>query len=496
MKIITLLSFASVSFNVAIYAQSSTVQAIPFEQFLEQRKLQTQKDEHTPLAMVQRCMRTATYVNQVLSDSTRSTYTHPRGSIADKNAFNIGSAPDSLFQVALNSNVEMVKEVNNYGANNIYLGRVYMKDGVQVGTDISQYGANNQLELSEKDFDDNVTKVYQKSVYSNGKRMIDSNYQFVYAPSQQAANNYFYTFKYQYDNQDREIELYRHYAFNNYTTSSITKTVHYYQGNNTKPYLDSIFNYYNNGSVVKSAIKFYYLPNGQITRDTSFNQAGIPTSSSQYTYNGLTTTMISRVYNANSWSNSYKSINNINNDGNYVYAESYNWNQSNGSWILSYKSENTYNGEGYLLTTHTQNNYQGGNLQTIEKNFMERNSYNNTKKWTKQSFNNGSVAKETTNYYYYEDYDNGVSLNDVNSKVKVSVYPNPANAVLNIDFEETMQSDVHISIFDLTGKLTSHHQTKVKENKIDIKELATGQYLIQLSDKSGRSLFSQKFLKK
>lgn len=498
MRALALLLFSSLAYSLSSDAQLNTQKILTYEEFLEQKELRIQKDGHTPLAMVQRCVAMSTYENTVLSDSQRLVYTHPRGSFASKNAFNVGSAPDTIFNIALNSGVASVKEIWEYLPNNKPLSRTAFENGVQVGNTSFQYGSNENLIEQEAQFDNGVThRSYQKhTINSEGRLLVDTNYQFAYSPALQNSSNFFYTFKYQYDNQGRETENYQHSSFYNYTVSNRTITRHFYQGNSMKPYLDSIYAYLPDGTVIRSYRKFYYLPGGQILRDTSFNQGGIPNYTVQYSYNGLTTTAISYNYNAGNWINSSKNVSIVNNDGNHVYNEFYHWDQSSGNWIMRNKNESVYNADGYLSDARSQSSNSAGVLQTVRRDLMERNSYNNTYKWTSRSFANGDLSGEVTKYYYYEDYDNGLGIKASGPAIKVDLYPNPAESVLMVNFEQKSSAGTVMKICDMTGKEMVSINDVQQQMAIDISKLAAGNFIFSVHSREGTRLFSQKFLKK
>lgn len=483
--------------GIVTQAQPHQVQAITFEEFIAQKERQkVQREEHSPLAMVQRCTSTATYTNQTFSDSTRLTYTHPRGSFNAKNAFNVGSAPDTIFRIALNSGQASVKEINEYDAANRHISSEYFMYGQQVGTASSQYNSSGTLLQDERDYDDGTSlKLYQKTIYnSEGLRVFDTTYQNTYG--QQNSMNYFVTDQYDYDAQNRVREHASHMAFNNYTFVVKEVTRHYYAGNSTQPFLDSIFNYLSNGSILKSAKHFYYHPDGRNLSDTTFSATGSPSATSQYTYNGTAVTMIQRSNSGGNWQNTARTLSQNNNDGNSLYLRNFYWHTGTNSWTLNTEDSIFYNAAGYMMRTHSLNTSNPDNtLKTVRQNIMERNSYNNTYKWTAKSYTDGALSDETTNFYYFEDYDNGLSLKPVSQKIKASIYPNPAMATLKVHIDDPKAAHLMISICDLTGKHLSGFTQIHSENTLDINHLPAGQFILTIQDKGGNRLFSQKFSK-
>lgn len=497
MKTTLFLLIPSLLSGISTYAQTSQAEAVPYETFIAQKeKSRVVGDGHTPLVMAQRCTNTATYTNHVISDTTRLTYTHPRGSNASKNAFNIGSAPDTIFRIALNSNQASVKEINEYDADNKHIASTYFLYGQQVGTSSSQYSSNGTLLQYEYDYDDgNELKLYRKSIRNNeGLLLYDTTYQYTY--NQQASMNYFFAGKYEYDQLDRVTQYYSHMAFNNYNNVLKSVTKHYYAGNSTQPFLDSIFDYLSNGSILKSASKFYYHPDGRKLNDTSFTGTGSPTNTTQYTYNGSVVTALRRSYNGSNWLNTSRNTSLNNNDGLLLYSRSFNWITTNSSWQLVSEDSAFYNAAGYMIRYHKRNAYNPNNLlQTTQQHFIERNSYNNTNKWTVKNFNDGAVSNETTNLYYYEDYDNGLSLKPIAHKIRANIYPNPAQTSLKVDIDDPRATKLSISIYELSGKRIYRFPVTGPQQTLAISHLPAGTFILTIRDKSGTPLFSQKFLK-
>ena len=73
------------------------------------------------------------------------------------------------------------------------------------------------------------------------------------------------------------------------------------------------------------------------------------------------------------------------------------------------------------------------------------------------------------------------------SAPSISIYPNPANELLNIS---GLTESTSYKVYDTTGKLLQSGSAGETENKVDVSQLASGLYLIQFGDSS-----AVKFLK-
>lgn len=74
-----------------------------------------------------------------------------------------------------------------------------------------------------------------------------------------------------------------------------------------------------------------------------------------------------------------------------------------------------------------------------------------------------------------------------------SVYPNPANDIINVKLNNPAMVISQAGIYDLSGKLIIN--SNFANQTIDVKSLATGSYLLILKDAQGNS-YSQKIVKK
>ena len=81
-----------------------------------------------------------------------------------------------------------------------------------------------------------------------------------------------------------------------------------------------------------------------------------------------------------------------------------------------------------------------------------------------------------------------LSINSVNAALDIKVYPNPANAMLNID----APLKVNVTVLSIDGKLLMSQKDAVN---IDVHELANGMYIIMIYDQDNTLLKTVKFAK-
>jgi hypothetical protein len=95
-------------------------------------------------------------------------------------------------------------------------------------------------------------------------------------------------------------------------------------------------------------------------------------------------------------------------------------------------------------------------------------------------------------YIQLRDYLNGgtaTAANDINNKIDVNIFPNPAADVLNIESSTPLST---IQVFDISGREIKTELNNL--NAVKINDLNKGIYLIKLFDKNGR-FTTRKFVK-
>ncbi len=95
-----------------------------------------------------------------------------------------------------------------------------------------------------------------------------------------------------------------------------------------------------------------------------------------------------------------------------------------------------------------------------------------------------------------DQYKSAQIINTVNSKIisSINVYPNPANDKLNIEFDDSMEGQTTIEIFDLEGRLiyNSHVNADQKNQIINISSVNAGIFSLRITTKN--KTFNQKLV--
>ncbi len=76
---------------------------------------------------------------------------------------------------------------------------------------------------------------------------------------------------------------------------------------------------------------------------------------------------------------------------------------------------------------------------------------------------------------------------------KVTIYPNPATEFISIDNDTNVQS---LQILNLVGRRIKIIEDVVRDTPYDISDLPNGMYLVQIIDKQGKVLTTQRLSKR
>lgn len=123
--------------------------------------------------------------------------------------------------------------------------------------------------------------------------------------------------------------------------------------------------------------------------------------------------------------------------------------------------------------------------------------YNNQTRLLRYGWTGAAWQLDAETFYYYETYNAPLAVDETKNGVTLKAYPNPANNVLNIDFNTVNYADNTISIIDLSGRevLQQTASSAIGDHylQLDVQTLAPGMYIAQLSH--GNEISRVKFYK-
>ncbi len=139
-----------------------------------------------------------------------------------------------------------------------------------------------------------------------------------------------------------------------------------------------------------------------------------------------------------------------------IISDTTNWTQIQGCF--------TANGsEQYVIIGNFTTNYNTDTLNTNSTNLVP--------------------GREGTSYYYIDDVtlidQTTVSVNELNVSTKISLYPNPAKDVLNIDLG-TLKEDTKINIYNAFGELVLTEHLTTQNSSLKTHHLLSGIYFYRI----------------
>ncbi len=168
----------------------------------------------------------------------------------------------------------------------------------------------------------------------------------------------------------------------------------------------------------------------------------------------------------------------------------YLWNCSSGNQNQHWRKVNLGGGKFRLEKRNAPGfSIDGGNGGANGQNIFLYNSNNNNgnQQWLFKTIGSSSkiVAPKTEN-------NNSEELEELNDKLKVNIYPNPTNNEISVlGLSKTSYS---VRICNTLGACIDHKTVDIKNNKINISNLASGMYILQLE--SDNEIITKQFIKR
>lgn len=95
--------------------------------------------------------------------------------------------------------------------------------------------------------------------------------------------------------------------------------------------------------------------------------------------------------------------------------------------------------------------------------------------------------------FYYESYDDGVSIQPIAENKDFSIYPNPFRNNISIDWRGKQQTNVSVRLTNILGQQVYSASMKLNngKNTIELPALNSGNYILVISDANGKSWSSK-----
>lgn len=549
MKKLGFLFSSALMFAPALFAQqSNTANLKPHtEHFLDLYSSRQQKEKviERPTAIKQRMVAEANYAadqsNQlILTDSLRYVYGGIRGSYpSSQGSTNTISDYDTGFYLIPNDQFTALQPISfiSYNSNNKKLerndySRPFYKQLDTLIPSLKEwisYHPNNEVHVSGSwtNYQTSPTSidqhVFRQSTFNtSGEQTIDTFMQWL--PSLSPEFWWGRGVHREFDNQNRLTKAVIHIQTLHPVIGYIGNNVQYrkYNGNSVNPYRDSLIYhtaYYN--SQVSQGVQitnYTYNADGKMlmsemfsgsplqlqTRITNtYNAAGLVTEYKsesfasgqlmsgfkdiyQFDNNNKQVLYMSQNFWSNEWVNSYKV------ETEYINAtqtkqSSYNWEVPN-SWILNGVTNSFYNSNGYT-DSFSSVGFDNNQLVNINISTFNYTQFDNV--LFHKQYRNSTPGDITTlvptsaNYYYYEDYDDGVHVKTTQDKINGAViaFPNPVSNLLTIKCVGINKG--HLQILSLDGKQLLQKDMNTDMEVLDVQHLPAGNYIVSVSTADG-----------
>jgi len=110
--------------------------------------------------------------------------------------------------------------------------------------------------------------------------------------------------------------------------------------------------------------------------------------------------------------------------------------------------------------------------------------------YTATTTQNGCTSSISQGYYYLTN-----AISNLSNGEYFKIAPNPTSGDLNINYRFSSNKDVYISVIDINGRNVILNKKITSGNKINLGSVSKGNYIIQVKDKNGRLITSQKVVK-
>jgi hypothetical protein len=110
--------------------------------------------------------------------------------------------------------------------------------------------------------------------------------------------------------------------------------------------------------------------------------------------------------------------------------------------------------------------------------------------YTATTTQNGCTSPASTNYYYLTS-----AVANLTSDEYFKVSPNPTDGEIYLNYNIRSSRDVFISVIDMSGRTIISNRKVNSGNKLNLGTTMKGNYIIQVKDKSGRLLTTEKLIK-
>ncbi len=480
------------------------------------------KQGQRPTEVKQRMVASSKYSlgNSVLElkDSIIYTYSNSRGSYpeyVDNGLVRVKSNFDTattVYSVDTTLTVPYINATQNFNNDNLLVkGFNYNNDGDTLKTITIAYHTNgkmqhyNSMEYFPLRGNGDEYTYMDKQYNAEGNIVKDTIMQHV--PSMGSVYWFARGLTYEYDAQNRMT--YYEADQEGYGSPSFKddyKRWSFYNGTSANKYKDSLLhiNIFNNNPPNYDSSNTYYQYNaaGNMTEGITVNfNSGDTTGKFTYTYNSndelIRHSRFTYTDTGNNWHENYRVDYEYDNNGNTSKKINYQLNGTTNQFYVLMEELYFHNTKDLWDSVHIY--FLDWQSDSLRLGNVQRYWYSNFDNITKQeridyNTNNGAINSHSIDFNYYEDF---LSLKDLNAAIlDVEVFPNPAMDKVNINIRETSNLQLyHISIYDLSGKMIKQSNLYGTTTTINVLDISSGIYLLEITDTQNMKKFLHKLVK-
>jgi hypothetical protein len=209
-----------------------------------------------------------------------------------------------------------------------------------------------------------------------------------------------------------------------------------------------------------------------------------------YTYdaNNNQTVSLTQLFTNGAWVNESQGIYTYNANNRYSTVIGQKW--VNNAWENQTKSDYTYDSNGWTIFSEAQkwaiNTWQGD-----YKYVRTFTAFGNAATELYIKWINGAYVDYTRNFYYYENFENGLTGIAETPFAKTRLYPNPSGGMVNVEFAATSEELVTINLYSIAGELIQTQQARTNngDNRFtfNTQNMPKGFYTVQLKATTAES---------
>ncbi|MFA6059625.1 MAG: T9SS type A sorting domain-containing protein [Taibaiella sp.] len=246
--------------------------------------------------------------------------------------------------------------------------------------------------------------------------------------------------------------------------------------------------------------KYYYSPTGKVILDSAFYASGPGLqlgTIGNFTYytNGNLATLTSTSFSGSTVSEILKDSLGYTDGIEYVTYWQTKWDNFSGNSsrlqeVIKYPG---VSGSPDSTTFHINANGSESELTY----YYQYNDFNNPEEITRFEDGNSSGTPDEINHFYYETYNDGLTIDEFKNSIDVNVYPNPFNDQIDVECKSLLSENCTFRLVNVVGIDIFSVHTAIRDGKVNLSfpQLPSGMYTLMIQSPDGH-LLNKKMIKR